>query len=331
MNLRSTYGKLFSFKPKSTEWFEVERMTFVEKPELTTTIYTPPSFIQDHIRSDDGSIKDYMVGFSYLDSVCNDTISGSVLSGASRIGYSYNSISTPTLPKRLYIGIVSNMDIGLEGATTPHEVSISQKSRTFARIDSCVLTVNGTRSLVGARAEELYKMSIENGLERTYNEALYLCGAPLIVDCRKDCSLANMLVGNSDSCNIGVDINFTNLHTTTQNDFKLVVLAEYDSVLIHEKGNFTFQHANVVSSLSGLSVSDIKPHNSDFYQSDGIYLGGGIFGDIKDGLASAGKWVINHAPQIGSAIKTGVDVVRTIRGGKNEMIGGSTLKDTRFR
>jgi hypothetical protein len=274
-----------------------------------------------------------MIGYSYFD-MADYIIPKKVgHTDADRKAHvSFNTISCQTLPKRLYISVIPNPDLPIDDrypttSTTPREVYISAKARNFGRIDNCTLTINGTRSLVSANSEDLYRISVENGLSYNKHEALYTTGSPIIVDLRKDASLNGMLVGHSDPITMGVDIDFTNLDTIYSHDFKLVVMMEYDAILKHEKGAFQFIYTNVSSNITGLSINDLKTMPVDFYKNQGIYLGGSILGSIKDGF----NWVVNHAPQIGSAIKTGVDLVRTVRGGKNETVGGSILTDTRFR
>jgi hypothetical protein len=255
----------------------------------------------------------------------------SVPAGSVNGSFIYNSFTTSCLPKRLYVAIVPDMDKPFIGSTQEREIAVSMKSRNFARIDSCILTVNGTRSLVGADTRDLYRVSVENGLQHTVEQSLYLSGSPLVIDLRKDCSLGNMFIGNSESVNIGVDLKFTNLDPVNANDYKLVIVAESDAVLKFSNNNFEFLYSNVASNLSGIQTSDIK-YSPVSLQKNGLYLGGSIFGTIKNAIGDAGSWVINHAPQIGSAIKTGVDVVRTLRGGRTvDVIGGSTVKDARFR
>jgi len=345
LNLRQTYGRLFSMiKPTGSTThaaFHVQRLEFEEPPVLHTMLYTPPPFIADNMKNQDGSVKPYLIGYSHLEEVANAIVPGPVAAKTTKTSWSYNSISCPCLPKRLYISVISNPDepyIVPDTDTTNRETLISYKSRAFARIDSCILTINGTRSLVSATSRDLFRMSVENGLNLSSEEALYTAGSPIVVDLRKDCSLSGMLVGNSDSVNIGVDLDFTNLDPTSANHFKLYVIAEYDAVLKHDKGTFSYVYSNVASNISNLSMSDIKSREPYYWSRQGIYLGGSILGKIRDGLG----WVLSKAPEIGSAIKTGVDMYRSLRGGKNDVVGGSrggkndvvggaTLKDSRFK
>ena len=51
---------------------------------------------------------------------------------------------------------------------------------------------------VSSDAEHLYRMSVEDGLNLSINEAMHTCGAPLVIDLRKDCSLGSMFVGDND-------------------------------------------------------------------------------------------------------------------------------------
>jgi hypothetical protein len=337
LTLQTTYGKLFSMKVDQTEannrLFVANTLEFTEAPIISTTHITPPEIIRNELLDEHGFVKPYMIGYSYYD-VLDYTIPGTVpaTDAGRKSKVSYNTMSCQTLPKRMFISVIPNPDLPLTAAeygttSTPREVFVSANPRNFARIDGCVLTINGTRSLVSANADDLYRISVENGLSYKRHEALFTTGAPVIIDLRKDASLNGMLIGHSDPVTIGVDIDFTNLDMTYAHDFKLVVMVEYEAILKHERGAFQFLHTNVSSSISGLTLNDLKSMPPDFYRNNGIYLGGSILGTVKDGF----NWVVNHAPQIGSAIKTGVDVVRTLRGGKNEIIGGSPLTDTRFR
>ena len=334
LNLRQTYGKLLSIKKNTTKAgaFYINSLVFTEPPELQTVLYTPPTFIAEAMRDPNSdSVKPYMIGYSHLEVIADTNANFPMeIDAGAKTAFRYNTMSSSCLPKRLYIGIISDMDKpDTDSAdTSNHETKISYKARSFARIDNLTLNIGGKDCLVGSDAKTLYRLSCENGLEVTEDEFLYM-GAPVVIDCRKDCSLAGMLVGNSDGMNIGVDGHFTNLDTTADatNFFKLYVIAEYDAVLKHDKGNFEFHYVNVGSAISGLSTSDIKAKEPYFYHRSGIYLGGSILGKIRDGLG----WVISKAPQIGSAIKTGVDLYRSVRGGKNEIVGGATLKDSRFK
>jgi hypothetical protein len=331
LNLRQQYGRLFSMINKAaSKKFLVQKLEFPEAPVLHTVLYTPPAVIEEGLKNEDGSIKNYMIGYSQFD-MTDVVIPYSVPAGSVNGSFIYNSFTTSCLPKRLYVAIVPDMDKPFIGSTQEREIAVSMKSRNFARIDSCILTVNGTRSLVGADTRDLYRVSVENGLQHTVEQSLYLSGSPLVIDLRKDCSLGNMFIGNSESVNIGVDLKFTNLDPVNANDYKLVIVAESDAVLKFSNNNFEFLYSNVASNLSGIQTSDIK-YSPVSLQKNGLYLGGSIFGTIKNAIGDAGSWVINHAPQIGSAIKTGVDVVRTLRGGRTvDVIGGSTVKDARFR
>lgn len=74
-------------------------------------------------------------------------------------------------------------------------------------------------------------------------------------------------------------------------------------------------------------MADIKLHPLSYYTRQGIYFGGSGFGKFRRGLG----WLVSRAPQIGSAIKTDVDVIRTLCGGKNDVVGPTTLRDRRFK
>jgi hypothetical protein len=322
-NFNSNYNRLFSFVQTNdvttmTNAFKVNKMEFTSNPKLLTVLYTAPTVISSEMKDQKGNIKSYMIDYTALDVIGRfpiDTLAANT--NKVKQNYSNSTMNCAQLPKRLYIFLAPESQAkylitdtsASPGAGTPianldDAVSRSCVPRSFARIDSCVLTVGNSQSLVSAKARDLYRMSVENGLKYDYDIAMYTGGYPLIVDLRKDCSLPDSLIGNTGATNIGIDLTYTHLDSRTDRKYQAWVFAEYDQILRYQDGVIDFKHSLVKANLASLTGKDLVksvPHN--LYDGHPETYGGGVLDTVKSKVKSGINFVVKNKDHIKDAAK----------------------------
>lgn len=328
LNLTLGHHRLFSVIPKDPfEKLHVKSIEFVKTPELTYNTYTPPEIILNGIK-ENGEIKPYVIPFPHHVVSTKQAQATPIARGETK-SVTLRSFTVQSLPKRLYISMASDIDIKSSivhtlPADTQSMLLKSCKPRTFARIESCLLKIGNSTSLVGANCRDLLKISHENGLHFSHDQAMYISGAPIVIDLRTDCSLPNMAIGNTtNSLPIDIEITYRNIGTET-NSFVAVVVSEYDAGFKYEKSATKFIHSNIAAELSGIRSSEISTSNTEVISRDGIYLGGssggGFFETIKNGIGHIADFAVPIAK-----------IVKAVRGGGNDNItGGASIKKLKF-
>jgi hypothetical protein len=319
-NFNQNYNRLFSMVPYDTNTnmphaFNVRRMTFKDTPKLSVVLYTPPTIIGSDMKDQQGNIKSYMIDYSSLEIIGRQLIPTPVTDKKYQQTFGFYNMNCAQLPKRLYIFIapepqskyVTTPNTEITGIDT--SVSGSCVPRNFARIDSCVLTIGNSKSLVSAKARDLYRMSVENGLKYDFDVAMYTAGYPLIVDLRKDCSLPDSIIGNTGSTSIGVDMQYTHLDSRTDRQYQLWVFAEYDQILRYENGTIDFKHSLVKANLSSLTGKDIvKSSPSTLSGGHPETYGGGVLDSVKSKFKTGVNFVVKNKDHLGNIAKAATNI-----------------------
>jgi len=344
MNLKTEWSRLFSIKNSAdSKKFDLQTMEFVDAPTLSACVYTPPQDIISQFIKPDGNIMPYDVPFNHFQ--LQENIITQEVDAGKEYDFIFNSIAFTTLPKRLYVGVIRNLDTELVPETpfeadTPAWHKKAAKPRTFARIESLGLAIDGANSLVNARADDLYKISCQNGLEYDYQTAMYLAGFPIILDVSKDLTLPNKIINNSEGVTMNLNIKFRNIAmTTTKETFRAVVLAEFDGVFRYLGADSNqFVSSNIATAMTNVSGSEIKKAAYSPELSREVFVGGaqqtgGFFGAILRGISK----VIPIARTVGSIANTIGNVGSAITGGKADttagkadVTGGAAIRRSRF-
>lgn len=217
--------------------YAVSTPGFVSRPEIAFTYYTP--------RMSQMMPKDNLYPYHDITSYTFD-FNGPIQPQESQL-LSINNIQLDSVPKRVYIFARK-----LENAKTFNDAD------AYARIENINFTFSNHNGLLsGANEEQLYKLSIENGLKSSWSQWSKYNGSVLCLDFSKNISLDhNNVVGKNGSYQLQYRLGIKNLfdvattftvHTVVVSDGYINIMDQsvdrhsnlgdvdqvYDSPLIH--------------------------------------------------------------------------------------------------
>lgn len=229
----------------------------IPRPELQFNYLTPKSTqvipstgVYPHFRIDNFP-KDYISqvpGYSLPN--------GSLNSLASVTQFTSDTVNLMTIPKRIYIFVRES-----------NQTRTFNSSDTYARIDRLSINFNNKNSLVaGANTQNLYEMSVKNGLKMSWTQWNQQVGSVCCVDFSNDISLTDdQAVGLlSNSLQLQITVDFTNLSNTPK-FFTLYMTPTYPGIFniagkqaIAQVG--IFNRADIINSpnIHRLELSDFE-------------------------------------------------------------------------
>lgn len=209
---------------------------------------------------------------------------------------SMNAINLEAIPKRL-VFVLRESDSNLN----------YNSSDTFARIDQISINwANNQGKLSSANSQDLYELSVRNGLNMSWDQWNKYCGSVLAVDVGKDIGLSSLdAPGLLSNPQLSATVNFTNINTSRAIVFTLFVFIIYE-------GTVSIMNGMVQKQIAVLNTSDIVKaqesnekliahHSRNYY--GGRMFGGSLIGNIKDALGTVWKILSKDAPGYEERIK----------------------------
>jgi len=203
---------------------------------------------------------------------------------------SVNNIQLQSIPKRIYVYLQEQK--GAVNRTTPN---------VWARIDRISVNWNSVAGkLSTAESYDLYRMSVKNGLEMTWNQWSRFNGSVLCIEPPTDLGLSPLEAsGSRGSYQLQFQVNFTNLQNraVTYQVYSLVVAEGFmtinDSLVSQDVGVLTETAIADAPTMPAGTMAEV----TNMY-------GGGFWGDLWKGIKKGAKFVTGvaskAAPIIGS-------------------------------
>lgn len=312
LNLNPNFKKMFSAITAAN--FKLSNFSFANIPQIFCQTYTPKDYILHDSKDANGKFKDYLIPYTSYETNYTQIMPSDTAPKAKAVQVTVNGVKLTTLPKRLFIAVIPDRE-----HSDAHLVPC-----TFARIESCVLNINGAQSLVNTNAEHLLNLSQRNSLQLDRTTAMYFSGFPLVLDLTKDVSCPS-LIGENLGVDISMNLSFTNLAAVARK-FKVVVVSEHDNVFKYENGTVKYMTTAVATNLMVSDPTEVTAKNRKI--TTGIYGGRRYGGGFFDSIGRIGKWVVDKGVP---AALTAVNAYKTIKGGKSEVTGGrGSVKDSKF-
>ena len=218
---------------------------FYQNCELQYNLITPDPAIITIDRS-----KNYF--WSYTDIQRYLTNAGSVAKGASS-SVTCNSITLNSIPTRCYVYLRQrNADL-----LSPSTAWLNSDS--MAVINSMNITFNGNAgSLSSASQQQLYLMSVKNGLQLSWPQFQGFVGSPVCFAFASDIGLSTHLlaVGSRGNFQLTINVNFTNPITTSNTTPATTI--NYDMyVIVLSEGILSCYNSNFNTFIGVLDEKDV--------------------------------------------------------------------------
>lgn len=219
------------------------------------------------------------------DTVFNQSLSA----GVPRLLTGANSQLT-AIPRRLYVW--AGQPMSTKQAPFALDVSSNQTGGilypdAYCKINQVTVLFNNTQYLATAQPQDLWRMSVKNGLNMSYSQFSQFCGSILVIDMGLDIGLhADQSAGLAGNFQIQVQANVTNL---SPNAFAptLYVWASYEGQVNVLGGNITHQ-LGVLNKSDVLNAQKVDGVN---FKSERHVYGGSFWGDVWSGIKKAANWV----------------------------------------
>lgn len=315
--------------------------SFYQNCELQYNLITPDSSVPISRQ------KNYFWSYSKIDRYL--TNAGSVAQGASS-SITCNSITLNAVPSRIYM-YLRQRDADLLSTTTAW-----YNSDNMASIQSLNITFNGVSGLLAsASPQQLYLMSVKNGLQLSWPQFNQFVGSPICAAFGSDIGLGNqgLAVGTRGNFQLTVQANFTNPITTSNTtpattinyDFYVVVMMDgvissFDSSftilegvltkrdvleVISQGSQFPYVPYQRVRTLYGKGFFDsIGSFFSDIYHKGLKPIGRSAFEAAKSVLPAVANVALRTAvPEAGPVLDVASALLRNPHGGA--IVGGSPV------
>ena len=239
------------------------------------------------------------------------TTAVATLSNASPPGVAIlQAIQLPSIPNKLFIYLKPTNGFS-DGAAPPVVITNYSTPDIFLRITGLKITFGNRVGLFSTFTEQdLYKMSVANGLKDSYEEWKYQCGSILIIDVQKDIGLdADEDVGQSNRyTTLAVTVNYdvTPLQYAGVGAANAINFTSYCTVTTPGKAIIDRRSCTFVT--AGVSASDVlavtanpDSHKVSQHDINNKAQGGSIFGRmgkfLHQGLAVAKQGLEHVKPQ----------------------------------
>jgi hypothetical protein len=255
-------------------------VTFYRAPELLFNYITPLLKVVPV-----SPTKPYI--YPYLDVTRYPTDNGSSTAGGASGTINSNNIQLNSVPTKILI-CIRQSNSGQSYLTTD----------SFARIDSLSINYQNQSGLLSsATTEDLYLMSVKNGLKMSWPQYSQYVGSVVSVEFGSDIGLDNSSPGMLENAQLQMQVNFTNIGSVTKNyTLYIIVLSE---------GSFTLTGALAVPQVGILSKNDVASVNQNNLVDFSVvaahrdWEGGDFWGSFKRVLGQ----VLPLAGPVGTAAK----------------------------
>jgi hypothetical protein len=200
------------------------------------------------------------------------------------------------IPKRSYIyvkALYNKID-----STGSHLLKEARMADLYGRIDSLSVKVgNKQTNIAAAEASRLYDIAKENGFNKSFNQAMYYSGFPVVIDYSETVGLEpGVLIGTPGSRNGGapslwVDLAFTNLSDETVT-YEIGCVHVYQGMLVSENNTWQIKQAFESTYDTNSGIQDLEQAIMSRFN----YIGG------RDG-GGLGAFFSQYLPKIGNGIK----------------------------
>ncbi len=254
---------------------------------LTVTLPTSPQLLFNYITPKELMPLPRAIVYPYFNVERYPTDFGNVLAGASAT-VSSNNIQLQSIPSRLYIFIRRrNADKTL------------YTTDTFARIDTLQLNWNNRSGLFSsATSQDLYRMSVDNGLETSWTQWYKQTGSVLCIEFGKDVGLDDLEApGLLGTYQLQMNIAFTNPSAATINYTLYIVPIS--------TGTFSIADNRAVAQVGVVTkgnILDSKTSPEVSYKAMENIYGGNIFAGIKEFIGKAASKIGEILPYVGKAV-----------------------------
>lgn len=302
LTLQANLSRMWSHSSISGQTFSAGQpvVTFNAPPVALFTYITPnptvsiprsiayPYYVLDYYNSDSAST---LAPSASLTSLTTQTLTSS-------------TITLSEMPRSLILA-VRQRDADLTVST----------SDVFAPITAVTMTVNNQSGiLAAATGNDLYRMSQENGLDRTWPEWLFYTGAPLVIVPGKDFGLPPTLAsGVGGQFNLQVQATFFNPpgNPAGSIQYSLYVLAVREGIFTLEQ-NRAVPQLNVITPDDCLKANE-TPLESYDQRMNKLMYGGNLTGALKSfsaGLRSAAAGAGRSGGAMAGSLSGGVRRMR---------------------
>lgn len=242
-----------------------------------------------------------MTVYPFFDCVLytQDNTNGPVVSGGI-VGLKLPNIQLSSIPRRFYIW-AGRSQSDKDFSTSDAYMSLTGQSPLTVTYDTSQLFQQAT-------VEDLYLMSVENGLQMSFDQFVNNVGSVVCIDLGKDLMLPHdKCPGMLDNVNFSFQANFINNSPETLQFTTLNCLVVYEGVLTVSDGSCSHYLAPV--SRNDLLNSTVLDRHA-YKQAEKVY-GGNQFTSIRD-------FVTKAYPKISNALASG-----------NSLVGGKHSKKHR--
>jgi hypothetical protein len=249
---------------------------FTRAPELLATFITPDSLEQIPASQalNYHKLQDYVQRTELVASGANSQVV-------------QNSLKLTQVPDRMYLFLKQARD------TESFETSDS-----FARINNVSILWNNQSSLLsGATIEDLYKMSVENGLNTSFPAFARYRGSVVCVDFGKDVGLpASEAPGSRGTYAMQVTTSFRNIGQASQT-FESWIVLQYGGVftISEHQASASLGMLDQATVLATMGHPSVPHHVMDQLQ------GGGFWSSLKNIVKTGGQAALQAAPLLESA------------------------------
>lgn len=315
---------------------------------ITGLFYQKPELLYSFLTVNEASIqyspqKKYVYPFHDIQRYV--TNGAAVVKGASSSTKS-NNIQLNYVPDRMYV-FVRQTNNDLLNTTTAW-----YNSDAYASISNLNITFNNVSGiLASASQQQLYTMSVKNGLHMSWPQFSRFCGSPICIDFGSDIALGAPILspGVGGTFQLTVHATYTNPITTTNTTPATTI--NYDLyVIIIGAGTISVMGTRYNNNVGILSREDVIASMADpnlpimKFSSVRTVYGGSFWSGLKDGFTSvwnvvkplaraalplAASAASLAAPQFAPAIGVASNVANSLLG--NGITGGAVLGGRRKR
>lgn len=261
-------------------------MNFPSAPEL---LYTFSSVSDVGVKYD--PMEKYV--YPYYELVNYSTPQTATLAAGASAQITTANIQLSSVPNKLYLFIA-------EDKNTLLTQNAPYKSDTFARINSISVQFNNqTGILSSANAEQLYLMSVANGLNMSWQQYYNSVGSIICLCFGKDVGLPpDLAPGVIGSFQLQITVNFTNqIATTYTNAIPSAQKIFMPWVVVVSEGTLTIQNQRFTRAVGILSRSDVVSVAAmpdvpivSYMESHSLY-GGSFLSGLKSAFSKVGNVV----------------------------------------
>ena len=182
-------------------------------------------------------------------------------------------------------------------------------SDVFARIDNISVNFDNRQLLSAATTEQLYQISVEAGLEMSWQQYKKYTGSIVILDLGRSLQLSNLdeASGVAATKQLQITITFTNINSSRSINESLYIIAVSDGLMTISPGIMNTQNSllSAVDVINAKSPSDELEEIADLKISDNA-SGGSIMGHTKRFFQKAGKNISHVGKQAGKHLYKGI-------------------------